>query len=83
MVRTSCNKHIDNIIKYEDVFSKFWDSEADRDLKRRKEAELLVKNDLPVKFLRGYAVFNDKARQDLMDMGIPQELIVIKRGFYF
>lgn len=76
-------QHIDNIIKYEDVFSKFWNSEADRDLKRRKEAELLVKNDLPVKFVRGYAVFNDKAQQDLMDMGIPQEQIVIKRGFYF
>lgn len=75
--------HIENIIKCEDVFSKFWNSEADRDLKRRKEAELLVKNDLPVKFVRGYAVYNDKAQQTLMDTGIPQKQIVIRPDFYF
>lgn len=41
---------IDEIVKYDDVYSSQWDTEADIDLKRRKEAELLIKNDLPPQF---------------------------------
>lgn len=39
---------IESYIKYSDVYAHRWDDEEDLDLKRRKEAELLLKNDLPV-----------------------------------
>lgn len=75
--------YIDSIIKYDDVYSVYWNSGADRDLKRRKEAELLVKNDLPVHFVRGYAVYNEETKQSLMDMGISHTQIVVRPNFYF
>lgn len=75
--------YIDSIVKRDDVYSKYWNSADDRDLKRRKEAELLVKDDLPVQFVRGYVVYNEEANQALLDMGIPCMQIVVKPEFYF
>ena len=74
---------INNIVKYEDVYSSQWNSETDIDLKRRKEAELLVKNDLPSQFLRGFVVYNNDAKQRLIDMGVAENMIAVAPGYYF
>lgn len=74
---------IDEIIKYDDVFSSQWNNEEDLDLKRRKEAELLVKQDLPAQFVRGYVVFNEKAKQRLISSGVVPDKIVVVPGYYF
>lgn len=74
---------ISQIIDYDDVYSTQWNSEIDIDLKRRKEAELLVKNDLPVHLICGYVVYNDKAKQTLIQMGIEENRIVVSSGYYF
>lgn len=74
---------IDSIVKYDDVYSSQWNSEEDIDLKRRKEAELLIKSDLPVQYIRGYVVYNDKARQQLMELGIDEKKIVVSSSYYF
>lgn len=44
---------LDSFVKYDDVYSAYWNSEMDIDLKRRKEAELLINDDLPVQYIRG------------------------------
>lgn len=74
---------IEDIVKYDDVFSSQWDIEEDRDLKRRKEAELLVKQDLPAQFVKGYAVYNETAKQRLISLGLAPEKIVVKPGYFF
>lgn len=74
---------IDEIIKYDDVYSSRWDSNADIDLKRRKEAELLVRDDLPAQYIKGYVVYNETARSRLIEMGISANLIVIAPQYYF
>ena len=74
---------IDTIGKMEDVYSSQWISETDIDLKRRKEAELLVKNDLPATFVRGFAVYNEAARQKIEAMGVAPEKIAVKPEYYF
>ena len=74
---------INDIVRYEDVYSTQWDSEEDRDLKRRKEAELLVNCDLPVTFICGYVVYNEIARQKLMKLGIIDDKIVVAPKYYF
>lgn len=74
---------IDQIIKFDDVYSSQWNVEEDIDLKRRKEAELLVNCDLPVQYVRGYVVYNKEAKDQLMGFGIAAEMIVVARNYYF
>ena len=74
---------IDSKVKYDDVYSSQWNLEEDRDLKRRKEAELLIKDDLPTKYIKGYVVYNEKAKQSLIEKGIIGNLIAVMPNYYF
>lgn len=74
---------IDEIVKYPDVYSSRWDSSIDIDLKRRKEAELLVKDDLPEEYIKGFVVYNENARNRLIDVGVSPERVVIAPQYYF
>lgn len=76
-------KRINDIVSYEDVYSVQWNSEVDIDLKRRKEAELLVNSDLPPLFICGYVVYNEKARNVLKGMGVNDDKIVVSSSYYF
>lgn len=74
---------IDSIVSYDDVYSSLWNSETDMDLKRRKEAELLVQNDLPAQYIRGFVVYNEKAKQKMETFGVTSEKIIIAPTYYF
>lgn len=74
---------LDKIVAYDDVYSSQWNSDEDLDLKRRKEAELLVKNDLPVQFLKGLVVYSNEAKNVLVENGVADNLIVVKPSYYF
>lgn len=74
---------INEIVSFEDVYSVRWDSEFDIDLKRRKEAELLVGDDLSPQFICGYVVYNEKAKNTLLELGIKESKIVIVPNYYF
>ena len=74
---------LNNIVKYADVYSSFWNDEEDPDLKRRKEAELLIYEDIPAQYIRGIVVYNEVAREHLISIGVAAELIVVKPGYYF
>ena len=75
--------NINSIVNYKDVYSSQWNLEGDRDLKRRKEAELLIKDDLPAKYIKGYVVYNEKAKQTLIGKGIIGNLIAVMPNYYF
>jgi hypothetical protein len=62
---------------------KYWRDDKDLDLKRRKEAEFLVRNDIPIGAILGYAVYNLAAKQNLLNLGIDEALIAIRPNFYF
>ena len=74
---------INEIVKFDDVYSSQWNSEEDLDLKRRKEAELLIKNDLPVQFLRGFVVYNNKAKDFLIEKGVADNMIAVMPSYFF
>ncbi|MDO4525273.1 MAG: DUF4433 domain-containing protein [Bacteroidales bacterium] len=74
---------INEIVKFDDVYSSQWNSEEDLDLKRRKEAELLIKNDLPVQFLRGFVVYNNEAKDFLIEKGVADNMIAVMPSYYF
>ena len=75
--------NLDNIVNYDDVYSTFWNVEEDPDLKRRKEAELLINDDLPTQYIRGLVVYNETAKEHLISIGVVANLIVVMPGYYF
>lgn len=81
--RKSHLPQIDEIVNYDDVYCPHWNSETDLDLKRRKEAELLVKEDIEPLLVCGYVVYDTSARQRLVDTGIPVNKIVVRPNYYF
>jgi hypothetical protein len=72
-----------NLIDWKAVEAKYWVDENDLDLKRRKEAEFLVGEDIPVSAMLGYITFNQKAKNTLMAYGISENKIAIKPEYYF
>lgn len=76
-------RRINEIVNYDDVYSSVWNSEEDLDLKRRKEAELLVGVDLMPQYIKGYVVYNDNAKLRLIHSGIEESRIVVSPGYFF
>jgi hypothetical protein len=76
-------REIDNIIDFNAVRSKYWKSQEDLDLKRRKEAEFLVASDIPYSAIFGFGVYNQASKEKLIQFGIVEDQIKVKEGFYF
>ncbi len=76
-------QEIDSILDMNAIKSKYWTDEADLDLKRRKEAEFLLAEDLPPNAIVGFVVYNEVAQAKLMELGIPELQVQIRPNFYF
>lgn len=72
---------IDTLLDFEAIKAQWW--KGDLDLKRRKEAEFLIQNDVPSGAIIGYVVYNENAQTHLVKLGIPTEKIVIRPNYYF
>lgn len=80
------SSEVDNIHDLLDktaIFAKYWKDERDLDLKRRKEAEFLVANDIPITAILSYAVYDIDVKQKLIALGIEESKVIIKRDYYF
>ena len=75
--------NIDTIIETASVYAKYWSNANDTDLKRKKQAELLVLGDIPVSLILGYIVYNQIAKDQLIQLGIAEEIITIMPNYYF
>ena len=74
---------IDNIIDFKAVRSKYWKDDKDLDLKRRKEAEFLIADDIPISAILGYVVYNQVAKQSLLKLGVKDGNVHLNPEFYF
>lgn len=74
---------LEEILDFEAIKKDFWKDENDLDLKRRKEAEFLVEGDIPLDVISGWVVYNEVSQKRLLDLGIPNDKIVIRENFYF
>jgi len=74
---------IENQIDFKATKAKFWKGDNDLDLKRRKEAEFLIKQDLEYDNILGFATFDDNSRIKLLDFGISKNKVVVKQTLYF
>jgi hypothetical protein len=75
--------NIENIIDENAINAKYWIVENDLDLKRRKEAEFLIEDDLPASAILGYAVYNESAKQKLIALGIEENKVAVRPNYYF
>lgn len=76
-------ENIDNLIDKAAIDAKYWKDDNDNDLKRRKEAEFLVESDIPSEDILWWLVYNSAAKTELINMGIPENQILVKPDFYF
>ena len=74
---------VENLVDFKAAYEKYWKSEDDLDLKRRKEAEFLVKGDIPCNAVLGFIVYNQLAKNELMRLGIEEKKVLIKPNYYF
>lgn len=71
------------LIDWNAVSEKYWSNEDDLDLKRRKQAEFLIKEDVAPHNIVGYVCYNTEAKQQLINMGVNPEIIKIAPQAYY
>lgn len=74
---------IHNQVDFKATKAKFWKDENDLDLKRRKEAEFLIKQNLVYIDILGFVVYDINAEAKLLKFGIDKQRLVIKPALYF
>lgn len=75
--------NVNSYVRMEDVYEMYWkNDEGDLDLKRRKEAELLIEDCLPPELIAGLIVYNEATKSKLENMGVKRRIIVVPT-FYF
>lgn len=74
-------QNIENIVDFQAVKSKYWNEYLDQ--KRRKSAEFLVKGDLPFDKIIGFAVYDERAKRRLIEMGINVDMVHIRQKSYY
>ena len=72
-----------NIVDWTAIKTPYWGGQVNLNIKRKKQAEFLVKGDVPPNFIIGYGCFNDIAKQKLVESGVDEQLVkVIPNAYY-
>lgn len=72
-----------SLIDWDAVTAHYWKKDDDIDLKRRKQAEFLIKEDIAPQDIHGFVCLNETAKQQLIDMGIDEQTIRIAPQAYY
>jgi len=87
MLTTFYNKDkiqdLHTIIDWQAVKTSYWGGEENLDLKRKKQAEFLVKGDINPNCIIGYVCYNNDAKKKLIKFGINKQIIKIIPKTYF
>lgn len=72
------------ILDWNAIKAQYWSGDGiETDLKRRKQAEFLVKEDIPPNYIKGFVCYNDVAKSKLASFGIDENKIVIWPKAYY
>lgn len=74
---------VDKLVDLKAANLKYWKSDIDLDLKRKKESELLVESDVPNSCIIGYICYNEIVRAKLLNMGLLKNQVVVRPHYYF
>jgi hypothetical protein len=70
-------------IDWEAVVASFWNGEENLPVRRKKQAELLVKEDIPSTLIHAFMCYDEKSQERLHDMGIAYDRIKVYPKAYF
>jgi len=72
-----------SIVDWLAVKKPYWSGEDNLDVKRKKQAEFLVKEDISPKCIIGFGCYNEIARNKLVGYGIEEQKIkIIPKAYY-
>ena len=74
-------QELPDIVDKNAITAKFWNDNLD--IKRKKQAEFLVADDIPATLLTGFVCYNETAKQRLIEMGVEEEKIKIRPQDYY
>lgn len=70
------------IVDWHAVKKSYWRGHENQDAKRKKQAEFLVKGDIPRDFIIGFGCYNEAAKQKLIAFGVDKQIKVIPKAYY-
>lgn len=72
------------IIDWEAIKARKWSGDGvPTDIKRRKQAELLVGHDIPSEYIHGFVCYDNVAKRRLIDLGINDYIIKVCPKAYY
>lgn len=72
-----------NIVDWNAVKAAYWSGQENLNIKRKKQAEFLVQNDVGPNLIMGFGCYNETAKNELIDLGIKESKIKIIPKAYF
>ncbi|TAE37954.1 MAG: DUF4433 domain-containing protein [Runella slithyformis] len=76
-------ENISTIIDWNAIKARYWRSDTDLDLKRRKEAEFLILGDISNDAVLGFLVSNENAKSRLIAFGVETTNVHVRPDYYF
>lgn len=76
-------KKINDILDFQAIKSNYWGGEENFHVKRKKQAEFLVKGDIPYSFVENFICYNAEARLYSRDLGIELKRISYDKNAYY
>ncbi len=71
------------LVDWNAIKAAYWGGQENLNIKRKKQAEFLVSDDLPPNYIIGFGCYNESAKEKLADMGIKEEKIKIIPNAYY
>jgi len=71
------------IIDWAAVRASYWGGQENLNLRRKKQAEFLIANDISSELIIGFACYNNKAKDKLVGYGIKEEKIRVSPNAYY
>lgn len=76
--------NINTLLDWNSIKAKHWSGDGiDTEVKRKKQAEFLVKGDIPVSLVYSYVCYDDVAQYRLLSYSVDKNLIKIFPNAYF
>ena len=71
------------IVDFDAVKSSYWGGHENLNVKRKKQAEFLVKYDISPELIIGFGCYNEQAKNKLLNFGIANDKIkIIPQGYF-
>ncbi len=71
------------ILDWNAIKKPYWQGEGNLDVKRKKQAEFIVKEDLSPECIIGFGCYNERAKNNLKGLGVNEKIIRVIPNAYF